>query len=113
MLFFWDQIKAETFDVFSRVDALADVIRRHIPTYVDRTAIRYDDGKAYRAIGFADYSLALNALIPYFAGFESKVVATFCKNRPEWDYVALSTFYTGNILFPLDTKTNDRELATS
>ena len=61
MLFFWDQIKAEKFDVFSRVDALAEVIRRHIPTYVGRTAIRYDDGKAYRAISFADYSRALNA----------------------------------------------------
>ena len=111
MLFFCDQTKAEKFDVFSRVDAIAEVIRRHIPTYAGRTAIRYDDGEAYRAISFADYSRALGTLIPYFAGSESKVVATFCKNRPEWDYVALSTFYTGNILFPLDTKTNDRELA--
>ncbi len=111
MLFFCKHDQAEQFDVFSRVDAMHEVIRRHIPTYGGRTAIRYDDGKAYRAISFAEYSRALAALVPYFSCFESKVVATFCKNRPEWDYVALATFYTGNILFPLDTKTNDRELA--
>jgi long-chain acyl-CoA synthetase len=102
---------AEQFDVFSSVDALADIIRRHIPTYAGRTAIRYDDGKAYQSISFSEYGQAVASLVPYFSGFESKVVATFCKNRPEWDYVALATFYTGNILFPLDTKTNDRELS--
>jgi long-subunit acyl-CoA synthetase (AMP-forming) len=111
MLFFGNRAEAEQFDAFSRIDALADVVRRHIPAYSGRTAIRYDDGKTYRAVSFAEYSRALAALVPFFSGFESKIVATFCKNRPEWDYVALATFYTGNILFPLDTKTNDRELA--
>ena len=67
MLFFGNRPKAEQFDAFPRVDALAEVIRRHIPTYAGRTAIRYDDGMAYRAISFADYSRALAALIPYFS----------------------------------------------
>lgn len=110
MFFFGNRVQTEEFDVFGRVDALADVIRQHIPTYGKRPAIRFDDGGSYRAISFTDYSKSLASLAPYFAGFSGKVVATFCKNRPEWDYVALSTFYTGNILFPLDTKTNDIEL---
>ena len=42
---------------------------------------------------------------------EQLVVGTFVRNRPEWDLVALSSLYTGNILFPLDPKTPEEELA--
>jgi long-subunit acyl-CoA synthetase (AMP-forming) len=110
MFFFGNRAETEQFDAFSRIDALADVIIQHIPTYRSRPAIRFDDGNSYRTISFAEYSRSLASLVPHFAGVSGQVIATFCKNRPEWDYVALATFYTGNILFPLDTKTNDEEL---
>jgi long-chain acyl-CoA synthetase len=110
VFFFGKQKKTEQFDAFGHIDALADIVRQHIPTYDKRTAIRFDDGDVYQSLSFAEYAGYLERFVPWFARFEGKVVATFCKNRPEWDFVALSTFYTGNVLFPLDTKTNDTEL---
>jgi long-subunit acyl-CoA synthetase (AMP-forming) len=45
------------------------------------------------------------------ASDRQQVISTFVQNRPEWDMLALATLYTGNILFPLDTKMNDDGLA--
>lgn len=101
----------EPFNVFTRVESIAEIVRQHIPTYSTRTAVRFDNGSSYQAVSFNEYGHWVESLIPFFAGFEGKVIATFCKNRPEWDMVALSTFFTGNVLFPLDTKTNNIELS--
>jgi long-chain acyl-CoA synthetase len=51
-------------------------------------------------------------MIRFFIGerIEQRVIATYCKNRIEWDMVAMATFYTANTIFPLDTKTNQEEL---
>ncbi len=42
---------------------------------------------------------------------KQQIICTFVQNRPEWDMLALASLYTGNILFPLDTKMHDEEVA--
>ena len=101
------------FKVFDTISSVADVVDVQLPAYGKRTAIRYDDGDDYRAMDFATYLANIQRTIRFFqehGGERQQVVATFCKNRVEWDMVAMATFYTGNILFPLDTKMNADEL---
>jgi len=101
------------FKVFDSIGSVADVVDVQLPAYGKRVAIRYDDGNDYRAQDFATYLDRIKRMIRFFQAAETgrqRVVATFCKNRPEWDMTALATFYTGNILFPLDTKMNADEL---
>ena len=97
----------------SEIDSLSDIINKLLPQYRDRVAIRYDKGDFYKATTYADYLTYIHAFIAYLMddGTEGKVIATLCKNRLEWDMVALSSFYTANILFPIDPKTNPTELS--
>jgi long-subunit acyl-CoA synthetase (AMP-forming) len=94
------------------IRSIADIINGHLNTYSNRPAIRYDTGTTYATVGFDAYLGHLNATIRAIKarGLEQKVFATLCNNRLEWDVIALSVFYTANILFPLDTKLNDTEL---
>jgi long-chain acyl-CoA synthetase len=92
--------------------SIEDIVRRRLPSFGARPAIRYDDGRGYRTLTFVDYVANLRRALELFgptAG-EPEVVCTFVKNRPEWDMVALAALYSGRILFPLDTKLNDVEL---
>jgi long-chain acyl-CoA synthetase len=96
------------------ISSIADIIREKMPEYAKakRTAIRYDDGEKYRVLAFDEYLANIRTMACFLAekAGTQKVVATFCLNRPEWDMTALATLYTGNILFPLDTKMNEVEL---
>lgn len=94
------------------IESLADIVDRLFPTFGARTAIRYDDGQTYVSLGFDEYLKNIRRMIAFFGtdGDKPRIVATFVKNRPEWDMVALATFYCGSILFPLDTSYNDEEL---
>ena len=94
------------------IHSVADIVDRLLPEFGTRPAIRYDDGQTYVALRFDEYLKNIRRMIGFFAtdGDRPRVVATFVKNRPEWDMVALATFYCGSILFPLDTSYNDEEL---
>ena len=96
-----------------KIENLADIINKLLPQYWDKVAIRYDKGDLYKATTYADYLEYIRRCISYFKGesAEGKVIATLCKNRIEWDMVALSSFYTANILFPIDAKTNPVEFS--
>ena len=50
------------------------------------------------------------ALLAFAGTGQQQVICTFVMNRPEWDMVALASLYTGNVLFPLDTKMHDAEV---
>lgn len=95
------------------ISNLADIINNILPQYRDRVAIRYDKGDFYKATTYGDYLTYIHACIAYFKSevAEGKVIATLCRNRIEWDMVALSSFYTANILFPIDAKTNTVEFS--
>lgn len=95
------------------IGSVAEIIRDRLPAYGRHPAIRYDDGTTYRTLTFAEYVDNVKRVLRLFATGESRqaVVCTFVKNRPEWDMLALASLYTGNILFPLDTKMHDAELA--
>ena len=97
----------------SEIDNLADIINKLLPQYRNRVAIRYDKGDFYKATTYGDYLTCIHACIGYFVGegAEGKVIATLCRNRLEWDMVALASFYTANILFPIDAKTNPVEFS--
>jgi len=101
--------RAERFNQFTSLSSVADILD-HVAAYGERPAIRYDDGSTYHSITFEAYNRLVRSTVPFFAGSSQRVIATFCKNRPELDMVALSVLYTANILLPLDTKTNDVEL---
>lgn len=100
------------FKVHRSIRSVADILDHQIGSYGDRACIRYDTGTGYAGFGFADYAARIRRMVRYFQaeGAQGKVVMTLCKNRIEWDMVALSTFYTANILQPLDTKTNPVEM---
>jgi len=100
------------FKAHQRIASVADIVDHQLGSYGDRPCIRYDDGESYRSISFLDYQRALRAAVRIWQsrGLVGQVIATLCKNRLEWDMVALSAFYTGNSIFPLDTKTNAVEL---
>jgi len=87
-------------------------VDRLFPAWGTRPAIRYDDGQTYVTLGFDEYLRNTRRMIAFLAADADRprVIATFVKNRPEWDMVALATFYCGCILFPLDTTFNDDEL---
>jgi long-chain acyl-CoA synthetase len=95
------------------IASVADIVRERLASFGTRPAIRYDDGGTYRTLSYADYlgnvARGIEVLGPPGAG--QTVVCTFVRNRPEWDMMALATFYTGNVLFPLDTKMHDKEVA--
>ncbi len=112
MFNFTTEKQKQVFKAFNSINSVTDIVESHITAYGDRSAIRYDTGVTYRSISFAEYQKYLLAMIQFFSreGAEAKVVATFCKNRIEWDMTALGAFYTANIIFPLDTKLNDDEL---
>jgi long-subunit acyl-CoA synthetase (AMP-forming) len=92
--------------------SVADIVDIHLNRYSSRPAIRYDTGTTYATIGFDAYLRHLKATIRALKsrGVTQKVFATFCANRLEWDLSTLATFYTANILCPLDVKLNDTEL---
>ena len=94
------------------VRSVADIVDRLFPAWGTRPAIRYDDGQTYVTLGFDEYLGNTRRMIAFLAADADRprVIATFVKNRPEWDMVALATFYCGCILFPLDTTFNDDEL---
>ena len=104
--------KQETFKAYGDITSLADIIDTQLPSYGNRTAIRFDTGDGYGKLNFDAYLNHLKAMIQFFTDnrIEQKVIATFCKNRIEWDMVGMATFYRANALFPLDTKTNQIEL---
>jgi long-chain acyl-CoA synthetase len=103
---------APTFKAYDRIESVSDIIDSHLPVYGNRAGIRYDTGDTYVTVSFADYLDAVRSMIHFFTemGIESKVVATYCKNRLEWDMVGMATMYRGNAIFPLDTKTHQPEL---
>jgi long-chain acyl-CoA synthetase len=96
----------------ANLESVAEIVEYWLPRHASRTAIRFDDGQRYRDLDYAAYLENARRMINYFAsaGAEQRVVATFVKNRPEWDMTAFGSLYTGNILFPLDTGMNDEEL---
>jgi long-chain acyl-CoA synthetase len=95
-----------------RVTSVADIIRTRLAGFGNRPAIRYDDGTTYRTLSFMEYVGNIDRGLRLFLADRDRqrVVCTFVKNRPEWDMVALSSLYSGNILFPLDSKMFDEEV---
>ena len=95
-----------------RITSVADIVRGRLPSYGKRPAIRYDDGNTYQTLNFIDYVGNIGRALQVVNSVESQqqIICTFVQNRPEWDMLALASLYTGNILFPLDTKMNDKEL---
>ncbi|AOE49300.1 AMP-binding protein [Kangiella sediminilitoris] len=104
--------KDTSFKVYNSIDSVADIFDEQMLSYSKSIAIRYDNGTTYEYLNFEEYRQNIKAMIQFLATqeCEQKVIATLCKNRPEWDMTSMATFYTGNIIFPLDTKTNDVEL---
>jgi len=102
----------ETFKAYGSIKSVADIIDTQLPAYGNRSAIRYDTGSGYISLAFDEYLTHLRAMVQFFSDkfIEQKIIATFCKNRIEWDMVGMATFYRANTLFPLDTKTNRVEL---
>jgi long-chain acyl-CoA synthetase len=102
----------ETFKAYGSITSVADIIEIQLPAYSSRPAIRFDKGDGYDSLDFDNYLDHLKAMIQFFTdnGIEQKVIATFCKNRIEWDMVGMAAFYRANALYPLDTKTNQIEL---
>ena len=95
-----------------QISSIADIIRNRLSSFGNRTAIRYDDGSTYKTVNFMEYVGNIDRTLRLFLppSENQYVVCTFVMNRPEWDMVALATLYSGNILFPLDTKMFDAEV---
>lgn len=104
--------EAPVFKAYDTISSLAEIIDVQLPAYGDRVSIRYDNGDNYETLTFAEYLSAVKGMTQFFMNesIEGKVIATFCKNRIEWDMVGMATMYRGNALFPLDTKTPQEEL---
>lgn len=104
--------RSPSFKAYDSIASVADIIDVQMPAYFNRHAIRYDTGYTYASVGFDEYLHYVKAMIRFFNqhGLQGKVIATFCKNRLEWDMTSLAVFYTANIIFPLDTKLNEVEL---
>jgi len=104
--------KNTIFKPHKSIRSVADIFNRHLLAYGNRYAIRMDTGTDYTGVSFVDYHRHIGRMIRFFnrEKAEQKVVATLCKNRIEWDMTAMATFYTANILFPLDTKFSLAEL---
>ena len=112
MFNFNTQYQKPVFKAFNSIDSIADIVNHQLPAYGSRAAIRFDTGDTYVSLGFDEYLGYIKSMIRWFLArnVERKVVATFCKNRLEWDMLSMATFYTANTLFPLDTKMNEKEL---
>lgn len=96
------------------ISSVADIVRDRLPASGRRPAIRYDDGGTYQTVDFVDYVGNIRRALQVVNtddSDEQQVICTFVMNRPEWDMVALASLYSGNIIFPLDTKMHDAELA--
>lgn len=96
------------------IASVADIVRDRLPAFGRRPAIRYDDGSTYQTVDFVDYVGNIRRALQVVNtddSDEQQVICTFVMNRPEWDMVALATLYSGNIIFPIDTKMHDAELA--
>lgn len=106
------QYKKPVFKVFDSISSVAEIVDKQLPAYGNRDAIRFDTGNTYATLEFDEYLAYLHVMIRWIqtSNLENKVIATFCKNRIEWDMTAMATFYTANTIFPLDTKMNDTEL---
>lgn len=104
--------KDTSFKVYNSISSVADIFDEQMLSYSKSVAIRYDNGSTYEYMNFEQYRKNIKAMIQFFVteNCEQQVIATLCKNRPEWDMTSMATFYTGNVIFPLDTKTNDTEL---
>ena len=93
------------------IASVAEIVNDRIARASTGAVIRYDDGTEYRDVDHDEYMRNLLRGMALLAGRDEQlVVGTFVRNRPEWDLVALSSLYTGNILFPLDPKTPEEEL---
>jgi long-chain acyl-CoA synthetase len=114
LVFALRKAKAEpsVFKAHGHISSVAEIVNEHLATYGRRAAIRYDDGTDYLSVTFLEYQRRAVQMIRYFQAerAEQKVIATLCKNRIEWDMTALASFYTANVIFPLDTKLNQTEL---
>ncbi len=104
--------EATAFKVHKSISNVSEIVDLHLKTYGTRPAIRFDVGTGYRTMNFQEYLGYIQAMISFLEEQDEKqkVIATLCKNRVEWDMVAMASFYTANIIFPLDTKTNPVEL---
>jgi long-chain acyl-CoA synthetase len=105
--------KKTAFKEFDAITHLGQLITEILPGYGKRTALRYDRGDGYQALDFQHYHDNARRLVRLLAcvGHDrQQVVATLTRNRPEWDALAHACLYSGNILFPLDTKMNTVEL---
>jgi long-subunit acyl-CoA synthetase (AMP-forming) len=100
--------KANVADLVS----VAEIVSDWLPRYRRRTAIRFDNGESYTSLEFDAYLENVQRMVCYLRGqgAEQRVIATFVKNRPEWDMTAFGSLYTANILFPLDTSIYREEL---
>ena len=92
--------------------SVAEVLNERLTRYADRVATRHDTGSQYADTTFNELlenSCAIARWLETQAPAQL-IVATLCKNRPEWDMTALAVFHTANILCPLDTTLNPAEL---
>ena len=82
----------EVFKAFNGINSVTDIVTQQLPTYGSRSAIRFDTGSTYASLSFTEYHQYIQRMISYFQqqDIERKVIATFCKNRIEWDMVALA-----------------------
>ena len=97
----------------TNLSSVAEILDVWLPGYGRRTAIRFDNGSGYSSLDYGAYLHNAHRMIACFSDRNAnrqQVIATFVKNRPEWDMTALASLYTGNILFPLDTTMNADEL---
>jgi len=92
--------------------SVAQIVSDCLPLYKRRTAIRFDNGESYTSLKFDAYLQNAHRMISYLRdqGAQQRVIATFVKNRPEWDMTAFGALYTANILLPLDTTMGGEEL---
>lgn len=95
------------------ISSIAQIVRERLPSFGTRPAIRFDDGTGYRTLDFETYvrNIVRALQVIQESSRAQQVICTFVQNRPEWDMVALATLYTGNVLFPLDTKMAESEIA--
>ena len=92
--------------------SVADLLDERLERYANRVATRHDTGNQYADTTFAELLDQARAIARWLEtqNATQRVVATLCKNRPEWDMTALAVFHTANILCPLDTTLNPAEL---
>ena len=92
--------------------SVADLLTYQLANYGNRVATRHDTGSGYASTPFSEVLANASAVARWLQAqnFSQQLVVTLCKNRPEWDMIALAAFHTANILCPLDTTMNQEEL---